>query len=87
MVPETSKMIVRFPEALIAARSDPAPESFRFVTFRMEPPRPPGVFTPKPIALGNAFAGPLLPPEVLVRKDWSKEDPRFPAESLDFTLK
>ena len=46
IVPLTSKTTMRGPLACIAARSDPGPLSWRLVTLRIVPPRPPGVLTP-----------------------------------------
>src|ERR1051326_7154670 len=45
---------MRGPSASQASRRLPAPESLRFVTKITLPPRPPGVFAPKPSAPGNA---------------------------------
>jgi len=47
-------MTVRGPLASIASRSEPGPESFRFVTSKTLPPRPPTVYFPKPSAPGKA---------------------------------
>src|SRR5688500_17599584 len=53
IVPPTSKTMVRAPESWRAARSEPGPESFRFVTRTTAPRRPAGVVTPNPCAPGN----------------------------------
>jgi len=53
MVPETSKTTILGPEAVRAARSEPDPLSFRFVTLMILPPRPARVSVPKPWAPGK----------------------------------
>src|SRR5262245_42628857 len=63
MVPETVNVIHLAPGESAQARSEPAPESFRFVTWNRVPPFPPVVFLPKPTtfftrsALHSSFAG------------------------------
>src|SRR5271154_5826098 len=54
MSPATRNTTVRGPEAASAARSEPAPESFRFVTSITMPPRPPTDDAPLPCAPGKA---------------------------------
>ena len=54
MVPSTSKTMVRAPVVVSAARSEPTPESFRFVTLMTLPPRPPLAHIPNPSAPGKA---------------------------------
>src|ERR1700730_9446647 len=60
MLPPTRNTQVRGPLASTHARSDPSPESFRFVTSITTPPRPPTAAAPPPSAPGNAaqFAPP-----------------------------
>src|SRR5690349_6478163 len=54
MMPETRKIMVRGPLVSQAARKLPRPASLRFDTNKTLPPRPPGVFAPKPSAPGRA---------------------------------
>ena len=54
MLPRTRNTQVRGPLASTHARSDPFPESFRFVTSITTPPRPPTAAAPPPSAPGNA---------------------------------
>src|SRR5580700_4655375 len=54
MLPPTRNTQVRGPLASTHARSDPFPESFRFVTSITTPPRPPTAAAPPPSAPGNA---------------------------------
>lgn len=54
IVPPTSKIIVRVPDASSAALRLPAPLSFKLVTFITEPPLPPDTYFPNPSAFGNA---------------------------------
>ena len=54
IVPAMRKITVRAPSASQATRKLPGPSSFRFVTKRTLPPRPPGVVAPNPSAPGNA---------------------------------
>jgi hypothetical protein len=60
MYPATSKTHVRGPLAVIHARSEPVPESLRFVTLMIDAfagvaplPEPATVVVPKPAAPGN----------------------------------
>ena len=54
MFPPTRNTQVRGPLASTQARSDPFPESLRFVTSITTPPRPPTAAAPPPSAPGNA---------------------------------
>src|SRR5580693_5084604 len=54
MFPPTRNTQVLGPLASTQARSDPFPESFRFVTSITTPPRPPTDAAPPPSAPGNA---------------------------------
>src|SRR3954454_14016847 len=58
MTPDTVNTQVRGPVAVTQARSDPGPESFRFVTLMTVPPRPPFDVAPPPCAPGNAGTTP-----------------------------
>jgi hypothetical protein len=60
MLPPTRNTQVRGPLASTHARSDPFPESFRFVTSITTPPRPPVAAAPPPSAPGNAAQFELL---------------------------
>src|SRR6266540_3801830 len=55
IVPLTRNTTMRGPEASIAARRLPGPESSRLVTSITRPPRPPTASAPNPSAVGNAF--------------------------------
>src|SRR5262245_6269109 len=55
IVPLTRNTHVRGPEASIALRRLPGPESSRFVTSITLPPRPPTALAPNPSAVGKAF--------------------------------
>jgi len=57
MVPPVRKTTVRGPLASQAARRLPGPESSRWFTARVRPPRPPMVPAPNPSAPGNAGGG------------------------------
>jgi hypothetical protein len=52
MVPDTSKIQILGPDASAQFRKEPAPLSFRLVTRIILPPRPAGVFIPKPAEPG-----------------------------------
>src|SRR5580704_5455766 len=58
MIPATRKTQVRGPLALVHARSEPVPESFRLVTSNTCPPRPPTAAAPPPSAPGKAGSAP-----------------------------
>src|SRR3984957_1602893 len=58
MTPPTRKTQVRGPEVCTQARSEPVPESLRFVTSITTPPRPPREAAPPPCAPGNAATTP-----------------------------
>jgi len=53
-MPATRNTQVRAPLASTHARSEPAPESFKFVTSKTAPPRPPTEAAPPPCAPGKA---------------------------------
>ena len=56
--PATRNTTVRGPVAIRAARKDPGPLSFRFVTSITAPPRPPAASAPPPCAPGKAARAP-----------------------------
>lgn len=60
MMPATRNTQVRGPLASMQARKLPVPESLRFVTSMIAPPRPPTAAAPPPCALGKAATAPGL---------------------------
>ena len=58
-MPETRKMHVRGPTAIMHSRKEPAPESASVVTQIARPPRPPVAPAPNPSAVGKARCAPF----------------------------